>query len=511
MGNKCYLCVDVGTQSIRTALVSQELQVLASHSDPQRIITAPDGNQIEVDISWIWDSIVLGCREILGMTGIAPQSVAGVCVGAIMHSPVPISDKGELLLNQVQIYSDKRCKDYVRSFQNSLAAEKAYRMTGSIPTASWLGFKIRWIKEHQSEIYKRTWKFLTASSYIDFMLTGQICMDTSEASGTYLWDLNSGEWSPWLAEQMGVDIEKLPPIYNADQIIGTVTERAAALTGLAPGTPVVVGGGDMGCAALAVGSLSVGHCVITTGTASGADMFCAEPVWDPAIINLRHVIDGWLAFGSVECCGASMSWLRKNFFEEVGLVDASAAHRRINELAESVPAGSHGLLYLPQLLGERENLGSPDAKGAFIGLSFDTNLAHFCRALMEGVCYAERRILDAFRMQGLAPKSMYSRGGGTNSAVWNQIRSDIYQMPIHILEEADNSGLIGAAMLAGKGVGLIDDIVQTAKNCTRIKETYYPNPEVQEVYDMMQRAYLSAHESLLHTFSVMSEVNRYTH
>ena len=499
----CYLCVDIGTQSIRTALVDQNLQIIAVHSDPQQIMTDPVNNQIEVNIEHVWESVAAGSRDVLQKSNLSPSTIAGVCVGAIMHVPVPIDENGTLLLRQVQIYSDKRCKDYVRAFQSTPEALRAYKMTGSIATASWLGFKLRWIKQHQPDIYKKSWKFLTASAYINFRLTGNICIDYSEASGSYLMD-QTCQWNSWLATQVGVDIEKLPEIRNSWEVLGGITEAAASATGLTPGTPVVVGGGDMGCAALAVGSLSPGDCVVTTGTSSGADLFCQHPVWNPSVINLRHVVDGWLAFGSVECCGGSMTWLRKHFFPDE---PSDCAYQKINQMASSVPAGSDGVLFLPQLLGERENLGSPDAKGAFIGLSFDTDLAHLCRSLMEGVCYAERRILDAFTQSGMHFNALYSRGGGVNSRIWNQIRCDIYQHPIHVLEDADNSGLIGAALLAGKGVGLIQNMEQVAKENIHVRETYYPNTSSQATYAEMQKAYMAAHNALLPTFEFLKHAN----
>lgn len=107
-------------------------------------------------------------------------------------------------------------------------------MTGSIATASWLGFKLRWIKEHQPDIYKKSWKFLTASAYINFRLTGNICIDYSEASGSYLMD-QTCQWNSWLATQVGVDIEKLPEIRNSWEVLGGITEAAASATGLTPG------------------------------------------------------------------------------------------------------------------------------------------------------------------------------------------------------------------------------------------------------------------------------------
>ena len=160
--------------------------------------------------------------------------------------------------------------------------------------------------------------------------------------------------------------------------------------------------------------------------------------------------------------------------------------------------------FLPQLLGERENLGSPDAKGAFIGLSFDTDLAHLCRSLMEGVCYAERRILDAFTQSGMHFNALYSRGGGVNSRIWNQIRCDIYQHPIHVLEDADNSGLIGAALLAGKGVGLIQNMEQVAKKISTFeKRTTQTHHHKQPMLKCKKHIWLHT----MHFFQLLSFLN----
>ena len=504
-----FISIDVGTQSIRTSFVNTDMKILAIHSDPQEIHTSADGNRIEVNIQNVWNSICSGIRSLLQNLRLVPSSVLGICVGAIMHCPVPIDFQGKLLLQNVQIYSDKRAKELVREYQKSEEAALAYEMTGNIPTASWMGFKIRWIKDNQPDIYIRTYKFLSASSFIVYRLTGRPCIDVSEASGTYLTNiLNEKEWDPWLMNKMELDVEKMPGILYGWEKAGYVTESVSELTGLLPNTPVMVGGGDMGCAGIVSGNLNPGDCMVTTGTASGASMFCNEPIRDPAVINLRHIIDGWLAFGSVECGGGSMTWLRKNLFKDAEERETNLNNNifdYINDLADSVPAGSNGLLYLPQLLGERENLGSPDSKGAFIGISFGTNLSHFTRALMEGVCYAERRILDAFLKNGADVKFMFSRGGGTNSRVWNQIRCDIYQMPIYVLEDSDTSGLVGAALLAGKGIGLFSDLAEEAKKYIKVNTVYYPNVDNAIAYQRMQEIYQEAHDSLLPTFQLMKQ------
>ena len=203
MSKAYFIVVDIGTQSLRTALIDDSLNILEIYNLPQKLNVISEDNRMEIDVPFMWEGTLTGIQRVVKNSGVSPQYIKGICTGAIMHVPIPIDRNGMLLSNYVQIYSDKRCREFVEAFCSSKDQDKAYQLTANIPMTSWMGFKIRWVKEYQPEIYEQTWKFLPANAYVNYKLTGVAKMDYAEASGTYLYSCIDNRWSTWLAEKVG--------------------------------------------------------------------------------------------------------------------------------------------------------------------------------------------------------------------------------------------------------------------------------------------------------------------
>jgi sugar (pentulose or hexulose) kinase len=234
MARRLLMGIDIGTQSTRAALLDLDGHVVASASTPQEMHT-PRPGWAEQDPQVWWDNAVANIRRAVDQAQVSPRQILGVGVSGQMHGTVPINDEGELLSHRVQLWCDKRSAELVDEFKSKPEAANAYRIAGSPPVANWFGFKIKWLKVHQPEIYRQAWKFILPKDFINFKLTNAVATDHSEASGSFLMDANTEDWSEELAQQVGVDIDRLPEIHPAHGIIGQVTSEAAALTGLAEG------------------------------------------------------------------------------------------------------------------------------------------------------------------------------------------------------------------------------------------------------------------------------------
>ena len=501
------LGIDIGTQSTRVALVDPDGHVCASYSQGYPLHTPRHGWAEQDPEDW-WRVICRGIADVKGQLNARPEEIAGIAVDSQMHATIPIGPDGELLSRAVQLWCDKRGSGLVEQFLARPESAEAAVRAGSPPVGAWVGFKILWLKTHQPELYARTWKFLTGSGFINYRLTGQLSLDWTEASGTFLMDAQREQWSTMLADLLGLDLGKLPPIFHSQDVVGRVTAQAARQTGLAPGTPVAAGGGDMLVMLLAAGLAKPGLALDISGTASNLVFYVDQPVLDPPLMNLHHPLPGWSPFGITESGGASLRWLRDTFLSTAGPkggLSPDEAYTHLTGLAAGVPPGSEGLLYFPYLMGERV-LGTPNARGAFIGLTPRTGLGALTRAVLEGVCFELRRTLSLVEAAGNTIEAVIHTGGGARSPLWSQIKANIYHKPVHTLQ-VEEGGVLGSALLAMVAAGLDPDVPSAARRCVHIGRTFQPDPDLFPRYDGLFDLFTDLHDRLQKPFDRLAEID----
>jgi xylulokinase len=506
MATKLLMGIDIGTQSTRAALLDLDGRLVASASTAQELHT-PRPGWAEQDPQIWWEATVNNVRAVIERAGIEPQAIAAIGVSGQMHGTVPVGERGELLSRGVQLWCDKRAIDLVEEFKTHPDHREAYRIAGSPPVASWLGFKIKWVQHNQPEVYERAWKFMVPKDLINFRLTGQAATDWTEASGAFLMDARTETWSPELAGQMGIDLEKLPDVKPSFSVIGQVTSQAAALTGLAAGTPVVAGAGDMLCMLLAAGIIRPGTASDVTGTSSIASVFTEAPVLDERLMNLHHVLPGWIPFGITDSGGISLKWFKDSFCQaEIAAAQADriGIYDRLNELAAQVEPGAEGLLYFPYLMGER-TLGTPWARGVFFGLTPRTSVGSMVRAIMEGVTFELRRTYDMVEDSGHPIDVIYHSGGGAYSDLWSQIKADIYGRKVSVFANSEG-GILGSAILAGVGAGLYPDPAAGAERCLQIAKEFYPRREQRARYNALFELFKDLHDRLQDPFNALARL-----
>ena len=502
---KYIIGADVGTQSIKVQLYDQNMNLVAKTNTPQYVDTPKPMWATQKAESW-WKIVRDSIQKVLKDAGVSGGDVAAFGCCAHMHGAVPVRVDGSVVEEDVQLYCDKRGSRIAEDLAEHLSGD-VYRETANAPIASWHGVKIRWLKDHKPEVYEAADKFLTPKDYINFKMTGKTCIDPSEASGSFAMNCETDEWSDLLIGTLGIDREKLPEIKKAYEIIGHVSEKAAQETGLSTQTAVITGGGDMLSMLYVSGMNKLGSVVDITGTGATIQAYTKKPVMDKRIMNLRHVLDGWVPFGNIDSAGGAFRWLRDN----LGKKEAEAARKEgkddyacLCELAEQIPAGADGLYFLPYLMGER-TMGSADSRGCFIGLSLEKNIGHMVRALLEGVAFEFKRTLDIFEANGEKIQMVYHSGGAAKGDTWNQIKADIYNVPICTLE-ADEGGVLGAALMSAVAVGFVDDLEKGADRLLKVKKTYQPNPANREIYDKSYQVFCVLLDVLQPSFKHMAKV-----
>jgi xylulokinase len=496
MASQFLMGIDIGTQSTRAALLDLDGGVIASASTSQDMQT-PRPGWAEQDPQIWWDSTISNIQRAIQQANIKPEEILGIGVSGQMHGCVSIDSNGELLSHGVQLWCDKRSADLVEEFKKRPEVNDAYQIAASPPVANWFGFKIKWVQVYEPQVYEKAWKFFLPKDYINYKLTGVVATDYTEASGSFLMDARTDDWSQVLVDLVGINRQLLPPIYASSDVIGHVTQEIADLTGLAAGTPVVAGAGDMLCMLLAAGITHPGTASDVTGTSSIFSVFTEEPVFDIRLMNLHHVMPGWIPFGIIDSGGGSLKWFKDSFcqseIEEAQRSNVNV-YDSLNELAAKVEPGGEGLLYYPYLMGER-TLGTPYARGVFFGVTPRTGKGAMVRAIMEGITLELRRTMEIVENAGHQVEVIYHSGGGAYSDVWSQIKADVYQKKVATFETSEG-GILGSAILAGVGAGVYASTTAGAEYCLRVAKEFNPNPALRARYDYLFELFKDLHDRL---------------
>jgi len=486
------LAHDLGTTGNKATLFDAETGVaVASLFEPYKT-SYPHPNWAEQNPFDWQHAIYEGTRRLVDRAAISPSAVAAVSFSGMMNGALPVDADGEPLRPAI-LWADQRATAEAQFLADAYGAEQVYRCTGSRPGAAYTAAKLLWIKRHQPEVYARTSQILQSKDYAAFLLAGVFATDYSDASNTNLFDLERRAWASDLIHATGLEEDKLPPIYPSTAVIGRVTPRAAARTGLLAGTPVVIGGGDGACATVGAGSVLPGDAYTHIGSSAWIAVTADRPVYDPQMrtFTLAHLDPRlYMPLGSMQCAGGSFDWLE-------GLLRGEGDARLYDDLgaaAAVTPPGAGGLLFLPHLMGERSPYWNPLARGAFVGLSMAHGRPEMTRAVLEGVAFNLCSILNALGAKRSGTAAMRLIGGAARGPTWRQILANVLGLPILLPALPAQATSLGAAIAGGVGVGLYSGF-DVAYKLVRVAEAERPDPASQasyaEIYPLFLETYLA--------------------
>lgn len=459
------LAHDLGTTGNKATLYDREGNLVGSAFSPYATEYAQPGWAEQDPNEW-WRAICASTHALRQQTGARPQNIACVVISGQMMGCVPL-DRQARPLRKAIIWADQRAVDQVRWLEGRIASADVYRITGHRLGPSYSLSKILWLRDHQPDIFQAAHKFVHAKDALVARLTGLFVTDPSDASGMNLYDLETGGWSAPLLAAAELDPHRLPEVRPSTAVVGEVLPQVAEEAGLAAGTPVVIGGGDGACAAAGAGAVAEGPAYNYIGSSSWIALASRRPIYDPDFktFTFCHVVPGmFMPIGTMQTAGAAYQWLRDQLcpaeVAEAQTLNLSP-YELMNQLAETSPLGANGLIYLPYLLGERSPRWNPNARGAFIGLTIRHTRADLVRAVLEGISFNLRVILDALQAQGAAINAMRLIGGGARGRFWNRLLADIYGLPIQRLAILEEATSMGAALTGGVGIGFYPDFAMS--------------------------------------------------
>jgi len=495
------LGIDVGTSGLKAVVYDAEEASPVAFASGEYPLEFPFRGAVEQDARLWWKATVAALSSLkqkLAERGRNLGEIRAVGVGGQGWSCLPVDEKGEPLRPSM-IWLDRRAEEECDYLRREFGDNAILEISGNRIDPAYVTPKQLWLKKHQPQIFRKARYFLQSESYIVFKLTGRFTQNLSSGYGFYFFDIARGEWRADIAERMGIPIEKHPEIYDCSEVVGEVTTESAEETGLRRGTPVVAGGLDAACATLGAGVYLRGQTQDQGGTAGGMSICVDEPLRHPDLILGFHVVPRmWLLQGGTVAGGASLNWFRDTFGVSPDLKsqnpDADDFELLSMEAAES-EAGSGGVIFLPYLAGERSPLWDSAACGVFFGLSFTTKRCQIVRAVMEGAAFALRHNLETAATVGAEVTELYGVGGATRSEVWCQIKSDITGKPMHIPSISEGTTL-GAAILAGKGVGVFREIADGVRLMVKRSRSHLPRAELKSIYDRLYGIYLKLYPAL---------------
>lgn len=496
--SKAYLLgIDIGTSACKVAVFDREGHVVAAASGDYPVYYPREGWAEQNPEEW-WNAVCHAIRKVLENGQITPEMIAGVGIDGQSWSAIAIDKDGQVLTN-TPIWMDTRAQSICDRLNSEIGADEIFALAGNSLQPSYTTAKILWYQENLPDIYKKIDKILQSNSYIAYKLTGAVTQDVSQGYGLHCFDMRNGSWNEEMCTKLGIPMEFLPDIVSCDHVVGTVTEKAAGECGLAEGTPVVAGGLDAACGTLGAGVIHPGETQEQGGQAGGMSICMDTYKADPRLILGFHVVPGqWLLQGGTTGGGGVMRWFEREFAgyeREMQKQNGKSSLVQLNEIANEAAPGSDGVVFLPYMAGERSPIWNPDAKGVFYGLDFSKTKGHMVRACMEGVAFSLRHNLEVAEEAGADAQVLRAMGGSANSLLWTQIKSDITGKPI-LVPSSDTATTLGAAILAGVGVGFYKDYEEAVSLTVKTTREHQPNPENKAVYDRNYQTYLKLYDSL---------------
>lgn len=512
------LVVDVGTTTLKAAVMDSEgLRAVGFSAAPVEV-EYPAPGYAELDVEKLWGSVARVVRSAMGDAGVV--DVDGLVYVTQMAGVVPVSRDGKPLM-RLMTWLDERAAGLPAELFSGFPRIAGYnlfrlfrhlKIAGGVPSKTGKDplSKMVWVRLEKPEVFRETWMFLDVKSYLLYRSTGNAVTSPDEANLTWLADTRSIEeleWSEALLEEYGIRREMLPEIKPSVDVAGELTQEAARQLGLEEGVPVVVGSGDVAAVAVGSGAVRPGEPHIYVGTSN----------WIAAHVE-RRLLDIWHYMGSLasaipgrylfiaeqEIAAGALEWL----IEITGDRDGSV-YGRVAEMVSGVPPGSDGLIFLPWMYGERSPIDDETVRGVFFNLTITHGKPYLYRAVMEGVAYNIGWAYEYFAKHVPRKGPLRIVGGGALYDEWCQIIADVLGAELERTSDPKEAGLRGGAMMAGVALGLYRGFEEAAE-LVPVERRFEPRADAMAIYEKNLEAFKKLYQRLSPVFRLLNKEGRNT-
>jgi len=478
-----YIGIDLGTSAVKLLLMDENGMVLHTVQKEYPLSFPKTGWSEQNPEDW-WSQTRAGIRDL--MEGFDSTQVDGLSFSGQMHGLV-LLDESDQVIRPAILWNDGRTAEETEWLNSEIGEERLADLTGNIAFAGFTAPKLLWVRKHEPENFRRIRRIMLPKDYLAYRMTGVHSTDYSDAAGMLLLDTAHKCWSAEMLYICGVTKEQMPRLFESWQVIGTLTGRVAQDLGLPPHVRVCAGAGDNAAAAVGTDTLSDGSCNISVGT-SGTIFIACDQFHLPknhALHSFAHASGRYHLMGCMLSAAACNQWWVKTVLNSD---DFAGEQKKIQEL------GTNPVFFAPYLMGERTPYNDTEVRGAFVGLSLNTDRGQMTQAVLEGVAFSFRDALELARGLGVPTQRATICGGGAKSPLWRTIMANILNIQIDYIQ---NEGpAMGAAMLAAKGCGACSSLEELAARTVRITESTLPTPELVTRYEQRYQTYRKIYPAL---------------
>lgn len=530
---KFVIAYDIGTTGVKTCLVEIEndIKIIASSSEGYNLYVI-DGDGAEQEPDEWWEAMRSTTQTILKKTKFSADKIEGISFCSQAQGLVLV-DKDANAIRRAFSYMDQRAREEIKegvAYGLQIAGGNIFKLiptlliTGAAPISVkdpvW---KYNWVKKHEPENFKRVYKWLDVKEYLIARMTGEFVMTYDSAFGTLMYDYKKKVFSDTVCKLYGVNPEHMPKLIASTDCAGTLSEKAAKELGLAAGTKVYGGGMDANLIGVGAGSTAVGDTHIYSGTSGWVGT-----ITEKSVVDISTMIAAIVAaqpgkfnyFAELETSGKCLEWVKDHIaLDEVGIYIQKKhiaedyeskfinLYQYMTTVVDDIPAGSGGVIFTPWLHGNRCPFEDPNARGMFFNISLETGKTELIRAVLEGVCYHKRWMLESSARKVKPSEVIRFVGGGALDDFTCKLLADITGHTIETVASPQNVGAVGAAACAGVGLGLIPSFEQV-KEFIPAKKSFKPDFELKKrVYDKGFEVFKQLYKSNKKNFSMLNSGN----
>ncbi|WGI19388.1 xylulokinase [Latilactobacillus sakei] len=475
------LGIDLGTSAVKVSAVTKSGEIIAQGSMDFPLQQPKPGYAEQDPEDWVSATTLVIVRLILA-NQLKPKEIKGISYSGQMHGMV-LLDKNNQVLRPAILWNDTRSTKQREEIMAKMG-NRFIEITHNQPLEGFTLPKLLWVKENEPAIFVKAKTMLLPKDYLRFRMTGNIAIDYSDATGTVMLDVEKQQWSQEILDTFELPTSICPPLVQSIDNTGNINNCYAEYSGLSTETKTFGGAADNACGAVGAGIDSPTKVLSSIGT-SGVILKYEqnkETNYNGVLQYEDHAIpDAFYSMGVTLAAGFSLSWFKKTFANDEDFTS-------VVESASNSNVGANGLLFAPYIVGERAPYADADIRGSFIGIDGIQQRHDFVRAVLEGIIFSFRDLMDEFEANGDQFDTVISIGGGAKSALWQQIQANIFNTKVVSLKNEQGPGL-GAAMLATVGLGWFENISECTKVFVHFKDVFLPNQENVKKYQKLHEIY----------------------
>ncbi len=526
------IAYDVGTTGMKTCLfeISDTIKLIASTMEGYELFVTGNGCAEQEPYSW-WNAMCSTTKKVLEENNISADSIQGVSFCSQMQGLVLVDREGRPV-RRAMSYMDQRAKDELKkgmsyglqiSGANIFKLLKSLIITGAVAASVkdpvW---KYKWVESNEPEVYKKVYKWLDVKEFLICQCTGEFVMTHDSAYAALLYDTRKGKegFSKEICSMLGINMEHLPQIIHSNDIAGRITKEAAAQLHLKEGTPVFGGGGDASLIGIGAGAVEPGDTHIYSGTSGWVSTVVKKQIVDVSSMIAAIVgadFNSFNYFAELETAGKCLEWVKDHlaldeidiYLEKINVTDSQetlykSLYDYMIHAIKNVAPGSNGVIFTPWLHGNRCPFEDANARGMFFNISLETGKTELIHAVLEGICYHLRWQLEAQEKKVKTSRVIRFVGGGALAPLTCQMLSDMLGREIETVDNPQNIGAVGAALVAAVGLGIVSKVGE-AKKLIKVSNRFIPDMKNKAVYDHYFEVFKSLYKCNRKNFSALNE------